>query len=87
MEMVSQLNASVRTLAMVGLRSRFPTANDIELPKEWIYFSSEKSECSFSIKLTQGNKSDVESAIKLVQDKNSPKKSISKKRSKSTKKS
>jgi hypothetical protein len=31
MEMVAQLNATVRTLAMAGLRSRFPTANDIEL--------------------------------------------------------
>jgi len=31
MEMVAQLNATVRMLAMAGLRSRFPTANDMEL--------------------------------------------------------
>ena len=31
MEMVAQLNATVRTLAMAGLRSRFPKADDTEL--------------------------------------------------------
>ena len=31
MEMVAQLNATVKTLALAGLRSRFPKASDIEL--------------------------------------------------------
>jgi len=31
MEMVAQLNAAVQTLAIAGLRSRFPTANETEL--------------------------------------------------------
>ena len=31
MEMVAQLNATIRILAMAGLRSRFPTASDMEL--------------------------------------------------------
>lgn len=31
MEMVAQLNASIRTLAMIGLRSRFPKADEAEL--------------------------------------------------------
>jgi hypothetical protein len=31
MEMVAQLNASVQMLAMAGLRSRFPTADESEL--------------------------------------------------------
>jgi hypothetical protein len=31
MEMVAQLNTSVQTLAMAGLRSRFPKANEAEL--------------------------------------------------------
>jgi hypothetical protein len=31
MEMVAQLNASVRTLALAGLRSRFPKAKESEL--------------------------------------------------------
>ena len=31
MEMVAQLNASVRMLALSGLRSRFPKADDAEL--------------------------------------------------------
>ena len=31
MEMVAQLNASVRTLALAGLRSRFPKADESEL--------------------------------------------------------
>ena len=34
MEMVAQLNASVRMLALAGLRSRFPTANDMELRRK-----------------------------------------------------
>jgi hypothetical protein len=34
MEVLAQLNASVRTLAMAGLRSRFPTANDMELRRK-----------------------------------------------------
>jgi len=31
MEMVAQLNTSTQTLAMAGLRSRFPKANNAEL--------------------------------------------------------
>lgn len=31
MQMVAQLNASARMLAMTGLRSRFPNANEAEL--------------------------------------------------------
>jgi predicted component of type VI protein secretion system len=31
MEMLAQLNASVRLLALTGLRSRFPQASDSEL--------------------------------------------------------
>ena len=31
MEMLAQLNASVRTLALVGLRSRYPQAGEAEL--------------------------------------------------------
>jgi hypothetical protein len=31
MEMVAQLNATVRTLALAGLRSRFPKAGETEL--------------------------------------------------------
>lgn len=31
MEMVAQLNASVRMLALAGLRSRFPKASETEL--------------------------------------------------------
>jgi hypothetical protein len=31
MKMVAQLNASVRTLALAGLRSRFPKASESEL--------------------------------------------------------
>jgi len=31
MEMVAQLNASLRTLALTGLRSRFPQADETEL--------------------------------------------------------
>ena len=31
MEMVAQLNASVRTLALAGLRSRYPEASEAEL--------------------------------------------------------
>lgn len=31
MQMVAQLNMSVRMLAMAGLRSRFPSANEAEL--------------------------------------------------------
>lgn len=34
MNMVAQLNASVRQLAMVGLRSRFPQANEAELRRK-----------------------------------------------------
>ncbi len=31
MDMVAQLNATVKTLALAGLRSRFPKANEVEL--------------------------------------------------------
>jgi hypothetical protein len=31
MQMVAQLNASVRTLALAGLRSRYPQASEAEL--------------------------------------------------------
>ena len=34
MEMMAQLNASTRTLALAGLRSRFPQAKDIELRRK-----------------------------------------------------
>ena len=31
MDMVAQLNATVKTLALAGLRSRFPKAREVEL--------------------------------------------------------
>jgi len=34
MEMVAQLNATVQTLALAGLRSRFPKAGEIELRRK-----------------------------------------------------
>jgi len=34
MEMVAQLNASVRTLALTGLRSRYPKASEAELRRK-----------------------------------------------------
>jgi len=80
---LSYYTVYARTIAaVIAITSIIPFIMRYQL-KEWIYFSNENSEYSFSIKVTQGNKSDVENAIKLVQDKNNSKKNTSKRTKKS----